>query len=196
MVRYGTVIGILGAVMAAQAAAAEPGQGVEAGGPEVFVNHGDLVLSEDGKMTKFITPRILMENGRFQVRIKRPVAEPKQEAELPAVEVSLTDRIEARRIMHDANQAFFDGEIAKTWDLVARAESLDPTYFRIKTMKGSLLFKIGSTDLALEVWRDSLAQNPDQPEILQVIKSIEAGGGARREVARGVPADENKASLQ
>ncbi len=133
---------------------------------EAYFNNNAVVLEEEGEITKFITPKLLSDHGNFQIRISRPKALPEE----PKKVITLGDKIEARRIMHEANQTFFNGEIAKTWELVAQAEDLDPDYYRIKTMKGSLLYKIGSKNLALEVWMESLAQNPDQPEILAVIK--------------------------
>lgn len=162
---------------------------------EVFYDRGDLVLVEGEDVTRFITPRILSEYGRFQLKIHRPKPKSPDVEELPA-ERALADRIEARRIMHEANQAFFKGEIARAWELVAQAETLDPSFYRIKTMKGSLLYKIGSKDLAMEVWRESLAQNPDQPEIVLVLKGIAAENATRPTVATGVSSDEKKASLQ
>ena len=91
--------------------------------PHVFFNHGNIVLDEDGKVTRFITPSTLREHGRFQIKIKRPKKKviPEQKQEAPVV--TLSDRIEARRIMHDANQAYFKGEVAKTWELVAPTTS-------------------------------------------------------------------------
>jgi hypothetical protein len=140
---------------------------------EVYLNQGNLVLEEDGKITKFITPSALPEHGRFQVRISRPKAVlPEVLPEAPQEPATLSQRIEARRIMNDANAAFFKGDVTKAWDLVVQAENLDPSFYLIKTMKGSLLYKIGSTDLALEVWNESLAQNPDQPEIRQLMNTL------------------------
>lgn len=167
----------------------------EAGKNEVFINHGSIVLMENDAITKFITPKLLMEHGRFEVRIKRPKAEAAPEA-LPAA--TLSERIEARRIMHDANQAYFAGDIAKSWELVTQAEQLDPTFYRIKTMKGSLLYKIGSVDLALEVWQESLLQNPNQPEIVQTLQAIKSrSAGAGSTVAAGADVNaKKKASLQ
>lgn len=163
---------------------------------EVFVNNGSVVLMENDTITKFITPKELLENGRFEIRIKRPKPVEVVAEELPAP--TLSERIEARRIMHDANQAYFAGDIQKSWELVAKAEELDPTFYRIKTMKGSLLYKIGSVDLAQEVWQESLAQNPNQPEIvqtLQAIKSRPAAAGST--VAKGDDTNaKKKASLQ
>jgi hypothetical protein len=160
---------------------------------EVFVNHGSVVLMEQDKTTKFITPKELLAHGRFEIRIKRPKPVEAQPEVIPAP--TLSERIEARRIMHEANQAYFSGDIAKSWDLIAQAEKLDPDFYRIKTMKGSLLYKIGSTDLAVEIWTESLAQNPDQPEIVHTIESLKKGGEAGPAIAKGAATD-NKKALQ
>ena len=139
--------------------------------PEVYVNNGSLVLEENGEVTQFIVPKKLLDNGRYEIRVDRAVAEQTKSSK-ENIATTLSDRIEARRIMHDANQAYYKGEIAKTWDLVARAEKLDPKFYRVITMKGSLLYKIGSTELAAEVWQKSLEQNPNQPEIANLIEKI------------------------
>lgn len=165
---------------------------------EVYLNQGNLVLEEDGKITKFITPSALSEHGRFQVRIKRPKAAVLPDAvPEPTVEpATLSQRIEARRIMNDANAAFFKGDVTKAWDLVVQAENLDPTFYLIKTMKGSLLYKIGSTDLALEVWNESLTQNPDQPEIRQLMSTLLNQAKAPAGIATGLPTAPKKVSRQ
>ena len=160
---------------------------------EVYLNQGNLVLEEEGKITKFITPRALSEHGRFQVRIARPkAAVPEVLPEAPKEPANLSQRIEARRIMNDANAAFFKGDVTKAWDLVVQAETLDPSFYLIKTMKGSLLYKIGSTDLALEVWNESLAQNPDQPEIKQLMTTLLNNAKAPAGIAAGLPAEPAK----
>lgn len=168
----------------------------EAATNEVFVNHGSVVLMENDTITKFVTPKVLLEHGRFEIRIKRPkkVEVVPEAAPIP----TLSERIEARRIMHDANQAYFGGDIQKSWELVARAEQLDPSFYRIKTMKGSLLYKIGSVDLALEVWQESLAQNPNQPEIVQTLQAIKnRPATAGSTVATGTDVNaKKKAALQ
>ena len=151
---------------------------------DVYVNDGNIVLEEDGKITQYIAPKRLLDNGRFQIRINRPKAEVITDPQEVAAS-TLSDRIEARKIMHDANQAYFKGEIAKTWELVAQAEKLDPNFYRVITMKGSLLYKIGSTELAVEVWMESLAQNPNQPEIAKLIESILNKTGSKLNVAKG-----------
>jgi hypothetical protein len=145
--------------------------GAQKPAPEVYINNGNLVLEENGKVTQFIIPKKLLDNGRYQIRVKRPAVE-KNQPPKETLATTLSDRIEARRIMHDANQAYYKGEIAKTWDLVAKAEKLDPKFYRVITMKGSLLYKIGSEELAAEVWQKSLQQNPDQPEIAKLIDKI------------------------
>ena len=160
---------------------------------EVYLNQGNLVLEEDGKITKFITPSALSEHGRFQVRISRPKAVvPDAQPVAPVEPATLSQRIEARRIMNDANAAFFKGDVTKAWDLVVQAENLDPTFYLIKTMKGSLLYKIGSTDLALEVWNESLAQNPDQPEIKQLMTTLLNNAKSPTGIATGLPAEPAK----
>lgn len=160
---------------------------------DVFINHGSIILMENDKATRFITPKALMNHGRFQIRIKRPQ---EQEANVAAApQPTLSERIEARRIMHEANQAYFNNDLTKSWELVAKAEQLDPDFYRIKTMKGSLLYKIGSVDLATEVWNESLTQHPDQPEIVQTLQAIKSKSGhLPGTVAKGeTPATKTKA---
>lgn len=179
---------------AAAPTAATPAAAVDPDAPdakvkkrEAFFNNGTLVLVEDGKVTRFIAPKAFAESGRFQIKIPRPAAAPVAAAPAASAERPLADRIEARRIMNEANQAFFNGETAKTWELVAKAEALDPSFFRIKTMKGSLLYKIGSVDLAREIWQESLAQNPEQPEIVEKLKSMEGGARPAEGLAKTLP---------
>lgn len=166
---------------------------------KVYLNEGHIVLEENGVITKFFTPKRLVENGQFSVRIKNPPADTKNN-NVDLSKITLDDKIEARRIMHEANQTYFDGKIAKTWELVEKAENLDPTYYRIKTMKGSLLFKIGSAELAREVWQESLQQNPNQPEIVAAIRRMDSKQqmNGRTNIARGVinPANKEAVSKQ
>lgn len=147
-----------------------------------YLNHDRIVLEEEEKITKFFTPKELLNHGRFQVRIKKPKEIVPEGQERP--QPTMADKIEARRLMHVANQAYFKGEVSKAWELVEKAEALDPDFYRIKTMKGSLLYKIGSVDLAKEIWMKSLEQNPNQPEIIKVINQLNAGQSQLSPVAR------------
>lgn len=136
---------------------------------DVYENYGDFVLVEKSKVTRFVTPQSIHANGNFTIRIKRnPTAEPVVKAE-----PSQNDKIEARKLMYNANQAFFSGNFEKAWELVEQAEAKDPSFYRIKSMKASLLYRIGSKDLAVTLWQESLAINPDQPEIVDILKKTE-----------------------
>ena len=138
---------------------------------DVYVsNGGEIVLHEKDKITRFITPKKLIMNGSYQVVIKREV---KIEDQVALKEPTESEKIEARRIMYNANQAFFKGGIEKAWELIEKAEALDPDYYRIKSMKGSLLYKIGSKDLAISLWKQSLAINPNQPEIVAILNKAQ-----------------------
>jgi len=131
---------------------------------DVYENYGDFVLVEKNKVTRFVTPQSLHANGNFSIRIKRAPA-----PETVKKEITQADRIEARKLMYSANQAFFAGNFEKAWELVEQAEVKDPSFFRIKSMKASLLYRIGSKDLAVALWQESLSLNPDQPEIIEIL---------------------------
>lgn len=127
----------------------------------VYENNGDLVVSEGEIQQKLLIPSIMKTKSRFQIRIKK--SDTTQLSNLG--EPSLDAKVEARRIMFKANQAFFSGDLEKTWELIDQAEKLDPGYYRIRNMKGSLLYKLGSRDVARELWKTSLEINPEQPDI-------------------------------
>jgi tetratricopeptide (TPR) repeat protein len=138
--------------------------GLYANDIKVYENYGDLVIKNGAKQQKLIIPPQMKNHSRFLIRAKP------EGGKLGGVASSTESKIEARRIMYQANQAFFKGEIEKTWDLIEQAEKLDPEFYRIKSMKGSLLYRIGSKDLAAELWKDSLEKKPDQPEIRALLE--------------------------
>jgi Flp pilus assembly protein TadD len=82
----------------------------------------------------------------------------------------MDQKVKAQKLLFQANQQFIRGNITKTWELVDQAKRLDPAHYRIKTMEGSLLYRMGSKDLAFDRWGESLKQNPDQPELLAIMK--------------------------
>ncbi|MBP9707194.1 MAG: hypothetical protein KBD78_06080 [Oligoflexales bacterium] len=137
---------------------------------DVYENYGDLVLVEKNKVTKFITPKDIHANGSYVVRIKKIDDANNSIDEKTA---SQEEKIEARRIMFQANQEFFNGNLDKAWDLIEQAEKLDKDFYRIKSMKGSLLYRIGSKDLAVAMWQESLALNPAQPEIVKMLQETQ-----------------------
>lgn len=137
---------------------------------DVYENYGDLVLVEKNKVTKFITPKDIHANGSYVVRIKKIDDANNSIDEKTA---SQEEKIEARRIMFQANQEFFNGNLDKAWDLIEQAEKLDKDFYRIKSMKGSLLYRIGSKDLAVAMWQESLALNPAQPEIVKLLQETQ-----------------------
>jgi tetratricopeptide (TPR) repeat protein len=140
---------------------------------EVFENHGDLVLRDGDQQQRLLVPSQMRSHSRFIIRAKRATDATTARDAAVAAGSSTENKVAARRIMYQANQAFFKGEIEKTWELIEQAEKLDPEFYRIKSMKGSLLFKIGSKDLAVELWRESLTKNPNQPEIRAMLENAE-----------------------
>lgn len=137
---------------------------------------GSIVLMEDDKITKFITPRQLTAAGSFEIVVKRGGNAVAGER-APGAEPTEAERIEARRIMYKANQAFFKGDIEGTWDLVEQAEKLDPNYARVLSMKGSLLYKIGSVGLAKYLWNKSLQMDPNQEDIREALRQADRAAG-------------------
>jgi lipopolysaccharide biosynthesis regulator YciM len=146
-------------------------QSASSTGIEVFQSYGDLVVREGAEQRRLIIPSEMRSHPRFVIRTKR--SNEALALTNPQREPSTEDKVNARKVMYQANQAFFKGEIEKAWQLVEEAENLDPDFYRIKSMKGSLLFKIGSKELAVDLWRDSLTKNPDQPEIRAMLEKTE-----------------------
>lgn len=136
---------------------------------EVYENEEDLVLVEPNGPRRLVTPRNIHANGRYMIRMKKPDSEVADAALAPKTP-SQEDLVKARKHLFDANEAFFKGDLQKTWSLIDEAEKLDPGNYRIMSMKGSLLYRIGSKDLAVPLWEQSLAINPDQPEIRQILE--------------------------
>ncbi len=137
---------------------------------EVYENEEDLVLVEPNGPRRLVTPRNIHANGRYLIRMKKPEVGAVAEAGSAPKTPSQDDLVKARKHLFDANEAFFKGDLQKTWSLIDEAEKLDPGNYRIMSMKGSLLYRIGSKDLAVPLWEQSLAINPDQPEIRQILE--------------------------
>ncbi len=142
---------------------------------DVIDNQGDLILIEKDKKTRYITPKEINSTGSFLVKIQRERAKEEEARKAPTQD----EKIEARKLMFEANQAFFKGEFQKVWDLIDQAENLDPEFYRIKSMKGSLLYRIGSKDLAVSLWQESLKVNPDQPDIIELLQNTQKELGPR-----------------
>lgn len=142
----------------------------------VTKSDGDLVLVEKKGTTRLITPSTMFKRGRFSVRVPRPKAVVESPAEVKLKTPSVTDRVNAQKYLFAANQAFFDSELDKAWALVDRAEQLDPTDHRIMNMKGSLLYRTGSKDLAVALWKQSLKARPDQPDIKKMLETASTAG--------------------
>lgn len=150
-----------------QATKAAPGSSISTS-LEVYESSNDLVLVEPEGPRKLVAPRKLQTNGRYIIRMKK-------DAPLAAVEekpkqATQEELIKARKYLFDANEAFFKGDLQKAWSMIDEAEKLDPENYRIKSMKGSLLYRTGSKDLAIPLWEQSLAINPDQPEIRRILE--------------------------
>lgn len=139
---------------------------------EVYENLNDIVVVEPKGPKRLVTPKKLHANGRYLIRIKKPepVAEAPTPEPAPAKEANLDERTRAAKLLFDANAAFFKGDIETAWNNIDEAEKLEPNNVRIKNMKGSILYKVGSKELAIPVWEQSLAINPDQPEIRQMLE--------------------------
>ncbi len=135
---------------------------------EVYENNSDLVLVEPEGPRKLVAPKKLQSNGRYIIRMKKDAAMPVVEDK--AKEPTQEELISARKYLFDANEAFFKGDLQRAWALIDEAEKLDPENYRIKSMKGSLLYRTGSKDLAIPLWEQSLATNPDQPEIRKILE--------------------------
>lgn len=173
--RHLKVFGFLSLVFACSASGLYAADPVTPKSLDVIDNQGDLILIEKDKKTRYITPKEMSTTGSFLVKIQRQAPEEEAARKAPTQD----EKIEARKLMFEANQAFFKGEFQKVWDLIDKAENLDPEFYRIKSMKGSLLYRIGSKDLAISLWQESLKVNPDQPDIIEMLQNTQKELGTR-----------------
>lgn len=136
-------------------------------------NHGRAILlhaDQEHGVERITPPHNIYSIGRLELRVARPGAKPQAKTETA---VSLADKVKARRLLTEANQAFFRGDLPRSWQLIDQAEGLNPHDHKILSMKGSLLFKTGSKDLAVQLWQSSLQQNPNQPDIAALLKQVQ-----------------------
>lgn len=80
---------------------------------------------------------------------------------------------ELTKILYDAKSYFQKGNTGKAWELVNKAEEVDPIDYRVTGMKGSLFYVAGKYLKAIEYWKRSLEVYNDQPDILHYIKKVE-----------------------
>lgn len=76
-------------------------------------------------------------------------------------------------LIQQAVRAFQNREYQTSLSMLNDAEEIDPKNFQVKSMKGSVFFKIGSTKSALKYWKDSIALNPHQPKIKRYLRKLE-----------------------
>ena len=134
---------------------------------EIVEGKSEIVVYQNGRARTLIVPPRLLESSRYFIKLAK---DDKVEGELSAGQISMNQRVKAQKLLYQANQQFIKGNITRTWALVDEAKQLDPNHYRIKTMEGSLLYKMGSKDLAFSRWEESLKQNPDQPELMAILK--------------------------
>ena len=134
---------------------------------EVIEGRSEIIVYKDGTSRSFIVSPKLLESSRYLIKIGK---EKDETGTISSLNISMADRVQAQKLLFKANQHFIKGQITKTWELVDAAKKLDPSHYRIKTMEGSLLYQMGSKDLAMTRWQQSLKQNPDQPELVAILK--------------------------
>ena len=81
------------------------------------------------------------------------------------------DEAKLSELLYRAKTFFKEGLATKAWDFVNEAEELSPNDYRVKAMKGSLLYKSGDYEEAKKYWQESLDRNPEQPKIKKLLKS-------------------------
>lgn len=143
---------------------------------EVVEGKSEIIVYQNGKARTLIVPPQLIDSSRYFIKLAKDTA---TDGELSAGQTSMDERVKAQKLLYEANQQFIKGNITKTWEMVDKAKQLDPNHYRIKTMEGSLLYQMGSKDLAFTRWQESLKQNPDQPELLAVMKEAQQKEGKK-----------------
>ena len=76
------------------------------------------------------------------------------------------------KLMLRAYTAFKNGRLERSMDFLKEAETLAPNHPSIKTMKGSIYYKLGVIDKAKKAWTESLRINPNQKKVRDYLKRI------------------------
>lgn len=134
---------------------------------EVIEGKSEIVVYQNGKARTLIVPPRMLESSRYFIKL---ADDDLNGSDLAVGQTTMDQRVQAQKLLFQANQEFIQGNVSRTWELVDKAKQLDPSHYRIKTMEGSLLYRMGSKDLAFKRWGESLQQNPDQPELLAIMK--------------------------
>jgi len=72
-----------------------------------------------------------------------------------------------------AKEFYAGGHFKKAWNLLKKAEEMDPKNPIIKTMSGSIQLHLGNIQEAIYYYKESLDIDPNQPDVKKQLKELE-----------------------
>jgi predicted Zn-dependent protease len=144
-------------------------------GYEFYEKDGDLIIIDRTENRSFKFKNIKTYDN-FRVRVgslksHRDKEQPQTKEEKAAVDLQEQGKkVDAQ--LREANQLYFKGQFQKCLQTLQEIEALSPNDYQIKTMMGSVYFKLNDQMKAKEYWQNSLKLNPAQPELVEKLKVI------------------------
>ncbi len=77
------------------------------------------------------------------------------------------------KYIYQAKKLFNSGDKVAAWDLIDRLEEVAKDDYRIKTMKGSLLYQSGDFAGAITYWQESLKLNKNQADVMMMLEKAQ-----------------------
>ncbi len=144
--------------------------------PDAFIEGDYLVIVRQGEAKRFYLPTELKGNKDFTLQIdetNHPDAEQAKGSDSKKREPAKNTQPNHGLMIARAKALYKAGKVNQALELLNLGEVSFPDSAQMKSMKGSLLYYLGRLDEAKTAWKESLALNPQQPELNRFIEKAE-----------------------
>lgn len=147
----------------------------------VYEDGNDVVIVTDTGVRRINGKDRITTNSSYEIMVEnRPV----EYKDLTSDEYIRQKKAKVSRLLFEAQNLFKRSQFSESWSLVDQAEKLSPRNPKVLVMKGSLLYRAKSTELALQYYEAALKIDPSQSQVKVLIGKLKSAREATSNVQK------------
>jgi tetratricopeptide (TPR) repeat protein len=145
-------------------------------------DQNSVTVAINGKINQYFLPEELLDLPHYIIKIPRSefsLGVKGQDriwknnfSELELDQMASQNLARVEELIKVAKEHFHQGKLSQALQLLSDASKISPSNYVVKTMMGSIYFKLGNKSMASKNWNESLYLNPLQPKVSRYLEHL------------------------
>ncbi|SMF00046.1 hypothetical protein [Pseudobacteriovorax antillogorgiicola] len=148
---------------------------------EIYENNGEMIIETEKGVHRIKIDDALKNESSYDIKLHERNFIDDESQFILRRELSLKEKTKLTRLLFNAKSDYSKRNFEKSLKQVDEALDIDPWNFELFNMKGSIMYMMGSPELALKYWQKSILINENQEKLKSTIAKVESEIPAKTE---------------